>query len=90
MLFVSIFYYHFTVSKYLQAKRRAAGAENRPLLFNLIGKIASFMSESMNILKKIQSSGIADIPMGIGNALMVSVVEKRHRIAAEEGLELIM
>ncbi|VDN52996.1 unnamed protein product [Dracunculus medinensis] len=74
----------------IQAKRRAAGAENRPLLFNLIGKIASFMSESMNILKKIQSSGIADIPMGIGNALMVSVVEKRHRIAAEEGLELIM
>lgn len=60
------------------------------LLADILSSIAGLVRDTANVLERLQGAGLADIPMGIGTALMVAVTEARAGCEQSEAMRLIL
>uniref|UniRef100_A0A915AB06 Uncharacterized protein n=1 Tax=Parascaris univalens TaxID=6257 RepID=A0A915AB06_PARUN len=74
----------------IQAARRKCREPNRLLLADILSSIAGLVRDTVNVLERLQGAGLADIPMGIGTALMVAVTEARAGCGQSEAMRLIL
>ncbi|KHN70914.1 hypothetical protein Tcan_12075 [Toxocara canis] len=74
----------------VQASRRKCGEPNRLLLADILSTTAGLLRDTAHVLERLQRAGLADIPMGIGTALMVAVTEARARCDESEAMRLIL
>uniref|UniRef100_A0A9J2P829 Uncharacterized protein n=1 Tax=Ascaris lumbricoides TaxID=6252 RepID=A0A9J2P829_ASCLU len=72
------------------ATRRKCREPNRLLLADILSSIAGLVRDTANVLERLQGAGLADIPMGIGTALMVAVTEARAGCEQSEAMRLIL
>lgn len=74
----------------VQARRRKGGESNKALLTEIITSSAKLLANSANVLEKLQAAQVSEVPMGIGNALIVSITEARLGAEQFQGLRLIL